>query len=489
MDDVMARSARVGPSDTGRDLQTLARINRETAAGEADIERVARLIEEHGIETVKVGGPDLEGVYRGKRMLAGPFLAAVRGHGVAQCDCLFGWDIAEELIPGLRFTGWQTGFPDMVMRPDLRTFAIVPWEDRTASVVCDFATETGEPAFIAPRTVLRRVVERARAMGFAPMTASELEFRIFRETPQSVRAKRYEDLTPLSPGMSCYSVYRASGDEFVLSDIRRLMDGYGVTIEGYNREHGQGMYEVNLRYAGAMTAADQTMLYKNGVKEICAVHGLMASFMAKWDHREDGTSGHFHTSLWDLAGETNRFADPAAPHGMSATMRHFLGGLLATLPDFLLLLAPVVNSYKRFVAGTWAPTTRTWGIENRTASIRVVPGHDSRSTRIEHRVPGSDANPYLVAAAVLAGGLHGIERRIEPGDPISGNAYDLPIAPAERLPRSLEEAVDRFLASPLPREYLGEDFVHDYAVTRAWEAAEARRIVSAWERERYFEMI
>ena len=473
----------------GADYAALGKVNRETAAGRADVGRVARLIEEHGIETVKVGGPDLEGVYRGKRMLAVQFLAAARDHGVAQCDCLFGWDIAEELIPGLRFTGWQTGFPNMVMRPDLATFALVTWEEHTASVVCDFATEAGELVFIAPRTVLQRTIERARAMGFEPFTASELEFRIFRETPQSARTKRFDDLTPLSPGTSCYSIYRAAGDEFVLADVRRMMDAYGIAIEGHNREHGQGMYEVNLRYAPALTAADQTMLYKNGVKEICAHCDLMASFMAKWDHREDGTSGHVHQSLWDRGGTTNLFGDPKGTRGMSELMRHYLGGLLATLPEFLVLFAPNVNSYKRFVAGTWAPTTRTWGIENRTASIRVITGHDSCATRIEHRVPGSDANPYLVAAAMLAGGLHGIAHDLDPGDPIRGNAYDLPVAPNDRLPRSLEEAVDRFANSALARDCFGDDFVHDYAVTREWEAAEARRIVSACERERYFEMI
>jgi glutamine synthetase len=372
------------------DLAAFGKINRETAGGRADIGRVAQLIEAHGIETVKVGGADLEGVYRGKRMVANQFLAAVRDHGVAHCDCLFGWDIAEELIPGLRFTGWQTGFPDLVMRPDLATFALVPWEERSASVICDFAIEAGEPAFLAPRTVLQRTIARVRDLGYEPFTASELEFRIFRETPQSARTKRFDDLTPLSPGVSCYSIYRAAGDEFVLADIRRMMGAYGITIEGYNREHGQGMYEVNLRYATALTAADQTMLYKNGVKEICARHGLLGSFMAKWDHREDGTSGHFHQSLWDKDATTNLFGDANGPHGMSKPMRHYLGGLLATLPEFLVLFAPNVNSYKRFVAGTWAPTTRSWGLENRTATTRARPGSSTASpapTRIRTSSP------------------------------------------------------------------------------------------------------
>src|SRR5581483_5526653 len=288
---------------------------------------LAEQIREHGLRIVKMGGPDLEGAFRGKRYPAEQLLRQLE-HGFAQCDCLFGWDIAEDLIDGLRFTGWQTGFPDMEMRPDPDTLRVVPWEPASATLIADFSLPDGSPVEVSPRYVLKRVVERARAMGFEPYTAAELELRIYRETPQSVRSKGWTNLEPISPSMSCYAIWRASTDEFAVGRICELMADYGLQIEGYTREHGPGMYEINIRYADALRSADNAMLYKTGVKEICAQQGLLASFMAKPFDHEDGLSCHTHVSLWDRESQTNLFAAPGG--GMSDLMRHFLAGVAAT---------------------------------------------------------------------------------------------------------------------------------------------------------------
>lgn len=454
--------------------------------------RAETLIRDHRIEVVKVGGPDLEGVFRGKRIPAGQFLDHLtRGHGIAQCDCLFGWDIAENLIPGLGFTGWQTGFPDMVMDPDLTTLAVVPWEKATAVCVADFVRPDGGLVPVAPRTVMRRVMEKAAGLGYVPMAAAELEFRIYRETVQTLRAKTFRNLEPLSPGTSCYSIYRETTDEFLIGEIRAGMESAGFRVEGYNREHGPGMYEINLRYAPALQSADRTMLYKTGVKEICAARGFLASFMAKPFHTEDGMSCHTHVSLWEKSGTQNLFAEMAPQSGeMPDLMRWFLGGVMATAREFMACYAPTVNSYKRYVAGTWAPTNVTWGRDNRTAAFRVIaPRPGSEESRIENRIPGADANPYLAMAATVAAGLHGIANRIEPPAAVNGNAYDVPQDQARLLPRTLGEAAALFAESAVAREWFGDGFVKDFARTREWEWEQARRVVSEWERERYLEMI
>ncbi|HWE61977.1 MAG TPA: glutamine synthetase family protein [Chloroflexota bacterium] len=450
-------------------------------------EGVRALIAEHNVDTVKIGAPDLDGIYRGKRIPATAFLDGLN-RGFAQCDVVFGWDINEDLVPGLRFTGWETGYPDMLAHPDLATFKLVPWEDRVASVVCDYADEHGHPIRIAPRHVLRRVLERAASLGYRAELAMELEFRIFREDQRSLRAKGWQDLEPLSPTTSCYSIHRASGDDFLLGRIRRMMDAYAIPIEGYNREHGPGMYEMNLGHAPGVTAADHTMLFRNGVKEICLQEGMTATFMAKWHDQEDGSSGHLHQSLWSLADAHNLFYEAGGTHGFSDLAYHYAAGVLHTLPEFCALYASTINSYKRFVAGTWAPTSVTWGVETRTTAVRLVPG-TAGSTRIENRVPGADANPYLALAAAVAGGLHGIEQRLSLPPPARGNAYALSTAEAPPLPRTLEAAVERFAESALARHYFGEEFVEHFVAMRRWEVQQYHRVVDRWQRERYLEMI
>ncbi|MEX2158729.1 MAG: glutamine synthetase family protein [Dehalococcoidia bacterium] len=450
-----------------------------------DIDQVARIIAEQNIEVVKLGGSDMDGVFRGKRILADEFVSGCRAAGFPQCEVIFGWDIAEQLIDGVAVGSAQTGFADVLMQPDLSTFRVVPWEPSAAAVVCDYATEEGEPLAVSPRQVLRRVIERAAGAGYLAKMAVELEVRIFREDQQSLRAKDYRDLQPISPGLNCYSIHHASLDEDVVGRIRRLMSEYGIPVEGYNREHGEGMYELNLQYADALTAADRALLYKSGAKEIAAACGAVPTFMAKYSDRMDGCSGHMHQSLWSLDGERPVFWDPSAPHHASKELRAYVAGVLSTLPDFMALYAPNVNSYKRFVAGSWAPTSITWGFDNRTAALRVIGGSPG-AARIENRVAGADVNAYLGFAATLAGGLYGLDRGLEPPPPVEGDAYAIE---APRLPRSLPEAIERFASSAVAREYLGDAFVDQYARMRQWEVEQFGRAVTDWERRRYFEQV
>jgi glutamine synthetase len=460
-----------------------------------DLSAVKQLIDSGTVEYVKIGSPDIEGVYRGKRVAAQHFLNSI-AEGFAQCDVLFGWDIAENVLPNLTFSNWEHGFSDIVMKPDLATFALVPWEEHVASCVCELWTEGGEPVTISPRYVLNRVVERARAMGFETSAAAELEFRFFRETMVSLRDKDYgPNLQPLNPGFNCYSISQASADEQVLGRIARAMGEYGIVIEGYNREHGPGMYEMNLRYEDALASADKTMLFKAGVKEMCHQMGLTACFMAKWNDQEDGSSGHTHVSLWDRDRERNLFWDESAEGHMSLLMRQFLAGVLDKLPECMALYAPVINSYKRYVEGTWAPLNTTWGMDNRTCSLRII-NAGKRAIRLENRVPGADANFYLVFAATLASGLSGIERQLELPERWQGNAYDTEtVARAiegghiRPLARHLSAATDLLERSELVKDYLGEDFMEHFVATRRWEVKEYEKAVTNWERRRYLEQI
>ena len=447
---------------------------------------VERLMADHGIETVKIGTPDMDGVYRGKRLVAKQFLDGLCGAGFAQCDVIFGWDIAEEIIahPPLAVGSADGGFADVLLRPDLDTFRIVPWEPATAAVVCDVYDEHGELVAVSPRTALRRLIDRVAKLGFAPAMSAEFEFRIFREDQETLRQKNYTGLRPLNPGYNCYSISHASIDDDVVGGLRRHMDSYGIEVEGYSREHGEGMYEMNLRYCGALEAADRAMLFKSGAKEILAQYGVVPTFMAKYSDQIDGCSGHIHQSMW--SGDANVFFDETAAHGISKTMQAYLAGLLDTLPELLALYAPNINSYKRFVSGSWAPTAATWGIENRTSSLRAITG-GAAGTRIENRTPGADVNAYLGFAACLAGGLSGIERGLAAPPPVSGDVYKS--EGLRQLPRTLDQALDLFEQSAVARDYLGGAFVDHYIAMRRWEVEKHRRAVTAWERRRYFEQV
>jgi glutamine synthetase len=457
---------------------------RAAAPGESPLDGARRWLEEKGVRQVKVGAVDIDGVWRGKYISLEKFYSAAKG-GLGFCDVVFGWDIGDELLDNTQVTGWHTGYPDTQARVDLSTGRIIPWEPDTAAFLLDFVKPDGTPFEVSPRQLLQKVGQRARAQGFLPKFGAEYEFFVFKENPQSLKDKGYQGLTPLSPGMFGYSWLRTSQSA---PFVHALMDGcnaFGLDIEGFHTETGPGVFEAAIRYGDLELAADRAVLFKTVVKEIAARHGLTACFMAKVNARLPGCSGHVHQSLWDLEGEENLFHDPAAEGGMSRTLRHYLGGQIALMPELTALYWPTINSYKRSVENTWAPTTATWGRENRTTAVRVI-GDSPKAMRLEYRQLGADMNAYIGMAASLAAGLWGIENEVEPPPACAGNGYQVDAPP---LPRCLKDAVALLKQSEHARELLGETFVDHYVRTREWEVRQHERAVTSWELERYLELI
>ena len=482
--DVKAQAAKLrrGPAPVARVART--RGTRAAAAGR-DLAWLDRWLAERRIAKAKIGAFDVDGLWRGKYVALDKLRSAAKG-GLGFCDVVFGWDVADELYDNARVTGWHTGYPDAHAVVDLDTARVIPWEPDTAAFVLDFVNEDGTPFEPSPRQLLRRIGRKARAMGFLPRVGSEYEYFLFRETPQSLRAKGFRDLEPLTPGMFGYSWLRSSANAELVHALIDGLNAFGVPVEGMHTETGPGVYETAILHDELERAADASALFKTAVKEICARHGVTACFMAKWNARLPGCSGHLHQSLWDLAGERNTFHEPSARWGASDVLRHYVGGQMALMPELTALYWPTVNSYKRSVENTWAPTTATWGHENRTAAIRVL-GDSPKSMRIEYRQAGADMNPYVAMAASLAAGLWGIEHEVEPPPPCEGNAYAA--REAAPLPRSLAQAVELLARSERARELLGEGFVDHYVRTRAWEVRQFERAVTTWELERYLEAI
>ncbi|HEY8207927.1 MAG TPA: glutamine synthetase family protein [Myxococcaceae bacterium] len=457
---------------------------KRAVAAAPDLAATERWLAERSIKKVKVGAVDVDGVWRGKYVSLEKFFSAAKG-GMGFCDVVFGWDLADELYDNAEVTGWHTGYPDQLAKVDLSTARVIPWEPDTAAFLLDFVNEDGSPFEPSPRQLLHRVGRRARELGFLPRFGAEYEYFIFRETAASLRQKAFHDLTPLSPGMFGYSWLRTSAHSAL---VHALVDGcnaFGIDVEGMHTETGPGVYETAIRYGDLEAAADKAVLFKTVVKEICARHGVTACFMAKWNAKLPGCSGHVHQSLWDLKGEKNLFYDPKSKDGSSQLLRHYVGGQIALMPELTALYWPTINSYKRSVENTWAPTTATWGRENRTVAIRVI-GDSPKSTRIEYRQLAADMNAYVGMAVSLAAGLYGIEHEIEPTAPTTGNGYQTKAAP---LPRSLKDAVQLLKQSRRAREILGDGFVDHYLRTREWEVRQFERAVTTWELERYLELI
>jgi glutamine synthetase len=337
---------------------------------------------------------------------------------------------------------------------------------------------------VSPRQVLRNVLRGAEALGYQARTAAEFEYFFFREDPQSARNKHFRGLVPLSPGMFGYSVLRASVHSELAHTILNTCRAMDIELEGFHTETGPGVYETAIRYDDVLSAADKAALFKTVVKIVAARQGLLASFMAKWNQNLPGCSGHIHQSLLDEHGKRNLFYEPKAEGGVSDLMRRFMAGQVSLMRDFAVMFCPTINSYKRLVPGAWAPTNVTWGIDNRTTALRAITA-GVKSTRVEHRLPGADANPYLSMAASLASGLYGIEQNLELPEP-TVNAYE---SNGPALPRSLEEASAAFRCSAAAKQYFCEEFVEHYAATRDWEVRQFRKAVTDWELERYFEII
>lgn len=440
-------------------------------------------LREDGIEHAKIGGFDLDGVLRGKYVSLEKFESAL-AKGFGFCDVIFGWDIADALYDRSTLTGWHTGYPDAHAVLDPETERRIPWEPGVAAVLCDFRSPGGEAHPACPRSLLKRVIAHARALGFEPKIGVEFEFFLFRETRDTLHMKRFQELTPLDPGMFGYSWLRTGQDAELMQDLLRSLAGFGIEIEGLHTETGPGVYEAALTARDALGAADQAALFKTAVKQIAHRHGLSACFMAKWSTAYPGCSGHLHQSLWK-AGQ-NAFHDARTQGGMSAVMRNYLAGQLALMQELTLMMSPTVNSYKRYVPGLWAPLVASWGIENRTCALRVIGGGDPKTVRIEHRQGAADINPYVAIAASLGAGLWGIENKLTPPKPTQGDPGD---SGPNSMPRTLREAIDRFLPSKAARQLFGAEFVDHYAMTREWEARAFERAVTTWELERYFENI
>ena len=446
--------------------------------------RIVEEVRDSPATRVKVAVSDTDGVLRGKYLHKEKFLSAVES-GFGFCNVVFGWDSNDQCYDNTTWTGWHTGFPDALAQIDLASFRRVPWDDNVPFFLAEFVEPDGKPLPVCPRQLYKRVLARAEKMGFQVLAGLEYEWFNFRETPKSLADKGYVRPEPISPGMFGYSLIRAAQSQPFFRALMEDLPAFGVPVEGLHTETGPGVFEAAILYAPGIEAADRGILFKQAAKEIGQRLGIMPSFMAKWSTQYPGCSGHIHQSLSD--GKKNVFYDARHPHRMSKLFESYLAGQLALLEDIQAMYAPTVNSYKRLVDGMWAPVKRTWGIDNRTSTLRVIPG-SAKSTRLESRCPGADVNPYIALSAVVGAGLWGIERKLKLKDaPLAGDAAKAAKIP--RLPRNLMHATENLKRSKAARELFGETFVDHFVRTREWEWRQFQDAVTDWETKRYFEII
>ena len=443
------------------------------------------LIRAGQVDTVLVCMCDMQGRLVGKRVTGRHFLGML-GHDMHACDYLLAVDVEMLPIPGLEVSSWEKGFGDFSIRPDLRTARLVPWIPGTAVVLGDTVDAKGKLAPHAPRSILRNQIERMEAAGFSALFASELEFYVFRGDWKAARQGSYRGLEPDGFYSEDYQIFQTSGKERLMRAIRNGMEAAGIAIESSKGEGGPGQAEINLLYAETLEMADRHVIYKNGVKELAHAEGHCVTFMAKWNDRMPGSSCHIHNSLTNLSNGEAAFADPARPFGFSKVFEHYLAGQVALARDMTLLLAPFVNSYKRFQSGSFAPTKAVWSLDNRTAGFRVL--GEGNSLRVECRIPGADVNPYLAYAALIAAGLHGIENELPLGPPNAGNAYTS-AGDAAHIPTTLPEAASALEHSTVLRAALGDGVIEHCVHLARWEQSEADRRVTDWELGRYFERV
>ncbi len=442
-----------------------------------------RIVEERKLDHVKVGVFDIDGVLRGKYMSRDKFFSALDG-GFGFCDVVLGWDSQDQLYDNVTYTGWHTGYPDAPVRMLPDTCRDIPWEDGMLFFLAEF---TGPGEEICPRGILRRVIAIASDMGFEAFAGFEYEFFVFEETPISVREKNYRGLKPMAPGFFGYSVIRNSAESDFYTDLLAACRDMDFPLEAMHEETGPGAIEAAIAVDKGLAPADKAALFKTFAKVMAQKRGMMATFMAKWSPDWPGQSGHIHMSLKDKGGKAV-FLDPKKPDSMSHAMRYFVGGQQRLMPELLSMIAPTVNSFTRLIPGFWAPTEASWGIDNRTCALRVIPGK-AKSQRVEYRIAAADANPYLALAASLASGLWGIDNKVEPEPPVVGNAYDKKFPKRLAFPATLWDAAQRLKGSKAARGLFGDAFVDHYAATREWEEREFRKAITDWEMERYFEII
>ncbi|MCJ8209638.1 glutamine synthetase family protein [Mucilaginibacter sp. RS28] len=442
-------------------------------------------LDEHHIQHIKFAFADIDGVLRGK-VIHRRKLESGLEDGYGFCDVVFGWDSSDAPYDHVDVTGWHTGYPDKPCRIDLSTFRTIPWQDNIPFFLADFSG-AGNETVPCPRTLLKRIVNECHELGFHPEFAQEFEWFNFRETPQSLADKQYINPQPLTPGMFGYSILRPSQQSDFYYDLIKSLTEFDIPVEGLHTETGPGVYEAAIFHDEALRAADKAVLFKTAVKEIAGKHGIMASFMAKWTETLPGCSGHVHQSLWDAGKKQNLFFDSQDELHMSELIKHYIAGQLYCLPHLVPMYAPTINSYKRLVEGAWAPTTITWGIDNRTTALRII-NHSEKHSRVETRIPGADTNPYLAIAAALASGLYGIKNKLALDiPPVSGNGY------ADKsngsIPSNLRDAALAMQDSAIARELFGETFVSHFTKTRLWEWQQYSSHVTNWEIKRYFEII
>jgi glutamine synthetase len=460
--------------------------------GRLDARSLESLVRGGDIDTVLTVVPDGYGRLLGKRIVGRHFVDHVLEDGVHACIYLFTVDMEMEPLPGFKLTSWERGYGDMKLVPDLGTLRVIPWLPKTALVFCDVYGEEGEPIEEAPRWVLKRQVERAAAQGYVVKTAAELELYCFRETFEQARAKRYHDLTPVSDYLEDYHILQTTKEEPLVRAIRNGMEAAGVPVETSKGEWGRGQEEINLVYADALEMADRTALYKHGAKEIAHLQGCSLTFMAKYDMGAAGSSFHLHSSLWDRAGAKALFAPSRGGNGRTANGRGWtplfgpwLAGQMAMARELAYFYAPGVNSYKRYQAGSFAPTRIAVGWDNRTCGFRLC--GEGAGFRVENRIPGADANPYLAFAATIAAGLHGIQHKLKAPKIYEGNAYeDVTLA---QVPKTLREAIGELERSKVARTAFGDRVVDHYLHAARLEQHAFDQAVTDWELIRNFERI
>lgn len=451
--------------------------------GTLTLDALKTLVSKGEIDTVLVACIDMQGRLMGKRFHAAFFCDG--GHKETHCcNYLLAVDMEMNTVPGYKSTGWEKGYGDYVLRPDMSTLRLLPWLPGTALVLGDLLDHhSHEEVDVSPRAILKRQVARARAMGFEPMMATELEFYIFENAYENLRDGGLKDLRPISGYNEDYHLFQTTKEEGLMRAVRNGLYGAGIPVENTKGEADSGQHEVNYKYSNALDTADNHVIVKQAVKEIAHAQGKSVTFMAKYDHRKAGSSSHIHQSLWSLDGKPS-FADDKDEHGMSAVMKHFLAGQLAHARDITAFLAPYVNSYKRFTIGMFAPTKAVWSADNRTAGFRVC-GEHTKAVRVECRIPGSDVNPYLACAALLAAGLDGIEKKMALEPELKGDMYSA--KGIREIPHNLREAADLLKNSAMLRAAFGDDVVDHYHHAAQWEISETDRVVTDFELQRLLE--
>ncbi len=455
-------------------------------SSQLSIKQVLQALTDIHAEKVKIAVTDMDGILRGKVISIEKFMS-VAEKGFGFCDVVFGWDAGDVAYDNATITGWHTGYPDALATIDLQTLRQVPWENGIPFFLADFSGIGSSARNICPRTLLKKVTTQAKENGYVPYFSQEFEWFNFMDNRNELYKNDFRNPQPMTPGMFGYSLLRASQQGSYFHDLFESLKKLNVPLEGIHTETGPGVYEAAILYAEILEAADRAVLFKGSVKEIAHHHGLIASFMAKWNEQLPGCSGHVHQSLWSADNKSNLFYDKKNKTGISALMESYIAGQLYCLPHILPMYAPTINSYKRLVEGAWAPTTLTWAVDNRTTALRVLPGSSS-STRLETRVGGSDSNSYLALSGCLASGLYGIKNKLKLKTPATiGNGYTNKKDGV--LPRNLWEATQAMKESPLAKELFGEEFVLHFAGTREWEWRQFAKVVTDWELKRYFEII